>query len=393
MLKELSVTDFAIVDKVSVIFERGFNVLTGETGAGKSILIGAVELALGGRPSEDMIRTGAERAVVEARFDLAGAAGAPGWLELSGLTGDNDEAIIRRIIARNGKNRVYINGAMATVAQIRELGSMLADIHGQHETQTLFSPARHLPLFDDFCKIEEKIKDYQVTYESFREAGKKLLTLEENSRAIEQRLDLLKHQTGEIKNAQLTSGEDETLLAEKKVLANVERLIALGAETVAALDEEDNSAITKAGEATGALKKMSELDESLVSPFESLSSALIQIDETVSEVRRYTSSLLADPGRLEEVNDRIDLIRSLKKKYGETIEDVLTFGEKARAELSNIEQDQEDAGQLEEEVKQLGAETAAKALALDEIRLTSWLCNLKSLSKKSWLSLPCRKHG
>ena len=382
MLKELSVTDFAIVDKVSVIFERGFNVLTGETGAGKSILIGAVELALGGRPSEDMIRTGAERAVVEARFDLAGAAGAPEWLELSGLTGDNDEAIIRRIIARNGKNRVYINGAMATVAQTRELGSMLADIHGQHETQTLFTPARHLPLFDDFCKIEDKIKDYRMTFDAYRKAEKKLLAIEENSRAIEQRLDLLRHQAGEIENAKLVLGEDETLLAEKKVLSNIEQLIALGTETVAALDEEESSAVTKAGEAAGALKKMSELDESLLTLFESLSSALIQIDETVSEVRRYTSSLLADPGRLEEVNDRIDLIRSLKKKYGETIEDVLTFGEKARAELSNIEQDQEDAGQLEEGVEQLGAEAAVKALSLDETRHTLAARFEKSVQKE-----------
>ena len=157
---------------------------------------------------------------------------------------------------------------------------------------------------------------------------------------------------------------------------------------VSALDEEESSAVAKAGEATGALKKMSEMDESLAPPFESLSSALIQIDETVSEVRRYASSLLADPGRLEEVNDRLDLIRSLKKKYGENIEDILAFGEKAKDELATIEQDQEDAGQLAEEVEKLGAKNGFFGPCPRRDKAYTCRLDLKNRYKKE-LAEPC----
>lgn len=390
MLKELTVTDFAIVKYASVQFEAGFNVLTGETGAGKSILIGAAEVALGGRPSDEMIRAGAKRAVVEARFGVKKGDEATSWLDEAGFDLDDEEVIVRRIIERDGKNRAYINGAMATVGQIRALGGMLVDIHGQHETQALFHPSRHLPLFDRFVGIGKEVDEYRRVYQECRAEQKKLFDIKENRRAIEQRLDLLRHQSGEIDEASLDLNEEETLKNEKAILVYAQKLLTLGAEVISALEGEGGSAGMRVSEAKGALVKMTEIDPSLAQALESISSALIQIEETSAEIGRYASSVTSDHKRLEEVDDRLDLIRSLKKKYGETIADILAFARTARAELESIEQDQEGEERLEAEVERLAVAASDKALAIDVIRHES-AARFESATQKELKELAMEK--
>lgn len=368
MLRELYVKDFAIVDEARVEFAAGLNALTGETGAGKSILVEALGLALGGRSSEDMIRSGAERAVVEALFDTDDAPGLPAWLAEQGLEGDGGGLLIRRIITRGGKNRTYINGAMATVAQLRAAGEALVDIHGQSEHQTLLRPKAHLPFLDAFLGIERERGKFQEKFDEYRSAAGKLASLKKDQGETERRMDLLRFQVNEIDAASLTPGEDEALAAEKGRLSNVEALMELAAGAACALDGGDGAASALLGAARAAVERMAQLDETLAQLASELVEISLRTDEAAAELGRYADGIERDPERLAEVDDRLDMIKNLKKKYGETIEDILAFRDQAAEELAGLELAGQSADELEKKAAELGREAARLALALDEKR-------------------------
>jgi DNA repair protein RecN (Recombination protein N) len=368
MLVELTVRDFAIVEKATLAFGPGFTALTGETGAGKSIVVGALDLILGARPSDDLIRTGAERAEVTARFDLTDCPAAVRWLAEADIDDGQGELIVRRVVAKGGPNKAYLNGAPATVGQIRAVGETLVDLHGQHESQTLFDPANHLPFFDAFLGVERPLAACRDAYDEWRSAKKRLDVLKKNQGELERRLDMLRFQIDEIAQAELTVGEEERLHRDKQVLANAERLLEWANGAVAALDDDETSATAAAGTARGLVEKMAEVDPALRPVVEQVATALITLEEAAAEVRAYASAVEADPDRLAGVDDRLDLIRSLRKKYGEDVEAVLAYYEKAAEELATIEFDRDHLDKLEGEVAAKGAVAAAAALTLDAVR-------------------------
>ncbi len=364
MLVELSVRDFAIVRQADLTFGEGFTTLTGETGAGKSILVDAIDLALGARPGEEAIRAGQEKADITLRFDLTRAPAARRWLADNDFD-DEGELIVRRVVSRNGRNKAYLNGAPVTVAQVRGVGELLVDLHGQHESQSLFDPTRHVPFLDTFLGLDPDVAAYAARYEAWREALRRLERLHANRGETERRLDMLKFQVEEIDGAGLTPGEEEELTRERGVLANAEKILGWGQEALNALDETDEAATARIGAALGLIEKMADIDATLIPLKENIAGALIAMEEGANDLRAYGQGVEADPDRLSVVDDRLDLIRGLKRKYGESIEEVLAFGAKAAAELAAIAFDQGSIEKLEKEVTSLGQEVAKAALQLD----------------------------
>jgi len=368
MLRELRIVDFAIIDEAFLEFGDGFNVLTGETGAGKSILIEALGIALGGRSSGEMIRSSCDKAQVEARFDLAGLDKPIGWLKDNGFyTGE--EMIVRRIVSRTGRNRAFINGSMATVAQVSEVGDLLVDIHGQNEHQTLLDPGSHLRLLDSFLDLAPLRASYERKFGEFKSARDKLDATLRGQKETERRIDLLRHQVGEIEAASLAPGVDKKLCIEKSRLNNAEKLRELTSAILDNLDDNDNSATSQLQKSRGWIEQMIEMDGSLALQGESLASALFGIEEVAGELRKYAETMESDPARLAEVDDRLDLIGTLKRKYGDTIEEVLEFHDRAARELESLEFNRDHLEKLQDEADKLGYQCARIALELDGERV------------------------
>ncbi len=368
MLRELTVRDFAIVEEASLEFTPGFNALTGETGAGKSILVGALEVALGGRASEEMIRSGADQAVVEAVFGLDKTPSVSDWLKEQGMDSSDGELIIRRVVSRSGRNKVFLNGAQATVAQLKTAGEALVDIHGQHESQTLINPVTHLPFLDRFLRLDTERERYKASYDKYSAARRRLKELKENQKEIERKIDLLKFQLDEVEKAGLSVGEEESLERERKRLKHSEKLAELAHSAIASLEEGEETAEGLITRARGAVEQMAELDDTVKPALEELTSALMQARDASASIRSYAEGLERDPNRLEEVEDRLDLMRGLKKKYGDSVQEILSYAGRARAELESIEFDRDHMDRLAGEVEKLGRETAALAAQLDKKR-------------------------
>ncbi|MDH5757552.1 MAG: DNA repair protein RecN [Nitrospinota bacterium] len=393
MLKELYVNDFAIIDEVRVEFAPGFCSFTGETGAGKSIIIGALELALGGRSSEDMIRSSRENAVVEALFDTRGAPGLPAWLEENGFGGAG-EMLVRRVLSRGGKNRAFINGCSATVAQVKAAGAMLVDILGQHDSQTLLDSSIHLMILDRFLGLEPLKGQYQAARGAWLEAKAKLDTAKNGQMERERRIDILRHQVTEIQQAELKPGEYETLTAEKNRLANAEKLMEGLAAALALVDDSDGAASTNLNKALAFLEKLAALDEALAPARSAVEGALVQVEEAALAIRGYLESVDMDPGRLEEADNRLDLIRKLQRKYGGGIPEILKFGEEAEKELQelmfmrdNMDKLRETSHRLHKEALVLGRRLDAERASGAPSFTTAVVAQLKSLNmEKAMLS-------
>ncbi|MDH5508868.1 MAG: DNA repair protein RecN [Nitrospinota bacterium] len=386
MLKELYVSDFAIIDEVRLEFTPGFCAFTGETGAGKSIIIGALEMVLGGRSSEDMIRSSKEKAVVEAMFDTRGAPGLPSWLEVNGF--DVAEGLLlRRVLSRGGKNRAFINGCSATVAQVKAAGAMLVDILGQHDSQTLLDPSIHMMILDKFLGLLPLKAQYQTARADWLEAQAKLDTAKSGQRERERRIDILRHQVAEIIGAELKPGEEETWAAEKHKLANAEKLVEGLAQVLALMDEPEGSSNLGLNKAMGVLEKMSTIDSDLNPAKSALEGALLQIDEAAGAIRGYLAGVDMDPARLESVDDRLNLIRGLKRKYGGGVEDILRFGQAAETELDelvfmrdNIDKLREEAHRLHKEALVLGRRLDAERASGAPSFTSAAVAQLKSLN-------------
>jgi len=343
MLEVLRISNFAIIEQVELEFSRGLTVLTGETGAGKSIILGAFRILLGGRATADMVRTGAARANIEGLF-LRVSDAVSEWLAENDLASDDTEAdgaplIIRRDIVVEGSSRNYINGRSASVAQLRELGLLLVDMHGQNENSRLYTPAAQLQVLDSFGGYSADLVKYQQEYETWRRARARFESLSTDQGDAQRRKDFLEFQVDEITQAELRPGEDEALEGERRRLANAERL----REICAAVRDElyegeqiETPAATLVGQAAKLLADLATMDpdqESLAAEAEALRFAL---EDLVEKVRDYEDKVLGDPERLEQVLTRLELIRDLKRKYGGTIEQVIATGAALAAELNDI---------------------------------------------------------
>ena len=318
MLTDLIIKNFAIIENLHVTFGSGFNVLTGETGAGKSIIIDAVNLLLGGRARGEIIRTGEEEASVEAIFDLGAEPLLGEKLVDAGL--DNDgELLVRRIVARSGKNRVFVNGSPVPLTQLRELVSDLVNIYGQHEHQNLQRTETHLGLLDNFAGLQEILQDYRFAFAAYQRLKKELSQLNLAERERQQRLDMLGFQQQELSNAHLQIGEDDELERERSILQHAEKLTAATVGGYESLYSGQQAACGKISVVADQLEALQQIDPQLGSLAKSLQTNLYNLEDIASELRDYADKLDFEPQRQQQVEDRLALLSSLKRKYAPTI--------------------------------------------------------------------------
>jgi DNA repair protein RecN (Recombination protein N) len=362
MLRELRIRNFAVVENVTVPFVPGLNVLTGETGAGKSILVDAILLVRGARAQTELIRADAECATVEAVFAASGAAAAV--LDDAGLPGDNGEIVIRRELARSGRHRAFVNDAAVTVGLLERLGDALVQVHGQHEHQRLLEPARQLELLDGFADAEPLRERFAAALAKLREADADLERRRGAGRDRAQREDLLRFQVSELDAARLRPGEEEELRAERRRLQHAERFAAGLHEVGALLQDDAASAATRLAQAERVLSELGRLDPAFAAPTETLQAARVQVDETLASVRALRDTIVFEPGRLEAIDDRLDALVRLKRKYGDTEAAMLDFRAEAAAELERLQRHEELLAEDERRLADLltEVETAARVL-------------------------------
>jgi len=348
MLTELTIRDFAIIDELQLTFQPGFTALTGETGAGKSIILDAMTLALGGRADTTMVRTGCERAYVEAAFELTPAVQALIAPILAAEELDSEEGTEFLLLARelrlNGRNSCRLNGRVVNLTLLREVGEYLVGIHGQGEHLALLKPQAHLPLLDAYAGLDGERQALAGVVKQVRADQRELVERRHNEQLLAQRLDLLRFQIEEIDAARLTVGEEEELQAEAQRLANVEQLLQFSAETLSLLVEGDEGlmpAVELFNQAERTLSQLARLDPAQQSLLERLQGLAFQLSEWTDELRHYQEQLEFNPGRLNYVEERLQLISRLKRKYGGDLAAVLQHRDTAAAELSQIEQSEE----------------------------------------------------
>lgn len=349
-LADLTIRNLAIIDEVEVSFQPGFNVLTGETGAGKSIIIQAIGFLFGERADTDLIRSGEEVLSVSARFCLKNFGGLSPTLEELGLDAENGELILHRELWRSGRGRCRVNGQLVTVGQLKAIGKALIDIHGQHAHQSLLDRDTHLSFLDAFAgpPVAELKERYKEHYRWLLEVEKELKELQQRESDRARQEDLLRYQIAEIESAQLERDEEERLLKERQILLHSERLVAALSEASEAVSG-DRKSLDLLGDAVSALKRASEIDTDLTSLYLLLQQAFDQAQEVGFQISRYLSNADFDPNRLEEVEARLDLISRLKKKYGPDIPSILQYAERIKADLTSLETQEERIGQLEKE--------------------------------------------
>jgi DNA repair protein RecN (Recombination protein N) len=309
MLRFLRIRNLAVIEAVEVEFETGFNILTGETGAGKSIVVEAVGLLLGARPSADLVRTGESHAVIEAIFEH-----------------DGKETIVRRELTSQGRSRSFIGGALATAAALRELSAKLVELHGQHEHQALLDPSTHLPVLDEHAGLTELTSQVVDSWADVRALREQLERSRMDSREKAARLDLITFQLGEIGKAAPRDAEDESLAATRQVLASAERVQRLCAESYATLYESDGSALASLGAVWKRVGELAAIDPQFGSYVEARDGIKGQLEDLAFFLRSYADTVDASPARLQEVEDRLALLERLKRKYGPTLSDVIERG-------------------------------------------------------------------
>ncbi len=380
MLQELRIRNFAIIEEVALDFGPGLFVLTGETGAGKSIIVDAIELLLGGRADSNVIRSGEETASVEGDFVLENDALAEvrPILEREGLWDGETLLTLGREVRREGRNIARVNGRTVNLAILRDVGQILVDVHGQSEHLSLLRIREHLRLLDRFAGVEEKRGKFSGMAEELQRVRGELERIRAGEREAARHADMLQYQIGEIDAARIQPGEETALLEERTRLANAEQLAQLADQAIAALDsegEENRPASDLLGEAARSLAALSKIDLSLNSARESGQALLDQAAELARDLRAYRESIEFNPRRLEQVEERVELLRNLKRKYGDTLEAVARHAEQARTELEGITHADQRRAELEAQEKilltnlgVLGAELSrARRSAADEL--------------------------
>jgi len=407
MLTELHIENFAIIQQLDLKFNHGLVIFTGETGAGKSIILDALEAVLGGRADTTTIRTGDDLAMIEATFHLTPEIKPAVFelLEADSLKDKENEDFITlaREIRLEGRNISRINGRTVTAALQREVGSYLVDIHGQSEHLSLLHVRNHLSLLDRFADVGAPLTAYQELYTQLREVRKKLASARQSEKEAARKTDMLTYQIQEIDAAKLTVGEEESLKQERVRLANAESLAKLSQTGLMLIEEgaQDVPGISELlGEVVEALRSLSRIDPSTGTFFERAESNLAGLQDLALELQNYGESIEFNPNLLNQIEERIDLISNLKRKYGNTIEEIIAFGENARKELESITHLEERIEGLEIREKQLLVECAETAQNLSEKRLEAAeklgqlveveLNDLKMAEARFWVSMDVR---
>jgi DNA repair protein RecN (Recombination protein N) len=370
MLATLRIKNLALVSDLTLELEPGYNVITGETGAGKSILIGALNLVLGERADRTLIRSGADASSVEAVFDTSKLPGKPdSFLQENGLeTCADNQLIIKRTITAAGASRQFINGSPTTLAVLGALGERLVDIHGPHDHQSLFSPARQLAILDAYAGLEGQRARVAEAHIARARLAEEKAALIVDEKTYAQQLDLFRHQSNEIAAAKLTEDEEPRIEAEYKRASNSARLIELAETAARALGEDENSVLTELGAVGRSLHDLARLDESAGPIAEQQRQAVALLNDLQSEISNYRDRLDVDPSRLQELEERLNLIHSLKRKYGSSLAEVIAFGNEARKKQQQLESRDAEIVRLNNELQKAEAALLKAARELSTAR-------------------------
>ncbi len=367
MLLQLNITDFAIIKHLEISPSPGLNILSGETGTGKSIIINAMNLILGKRASADLIRTGCENATVEALFNISNNGFVSSILSEFGISFD-DELLIKRTLYREGRNRISINGTIATLQMLSRLGPHLISISGQHEHQILLRPDNHLYLLDDYSGLAKEREKFRVMFDNYRLLEGEIDDLEAEIRRIAMTQELASFQVREIENANIIPYEDERLLEEKKRLQHSEELLEILLETYNVLYERDGSLFSLLSQCAKGMDRAADMDKRLTAIRDELTEIELRTEDISLSLRDIQKSIQMDPGRLEEVTERLDLLNRLKQKFGPSLEDVLKTKEKLASEIYDLEDKRGQADKLRRQLEKLGLEMIKTALYLSKKR-------------------------
>ena len=388
MLKTLSIWNFALIEHIQIEFNRGLNILTGETGAGKSILLGALGMVIGHRSNLDVIRSNADFMRVEAVFSITNEQAIKDFLLKNNILIEDDTLIITRQILASGRNIIQINNCHTTLAILRQLGEMLVDIHGQHANQALLKPQKQLNLIDEYDNgaINRQKAVYAQIYYHWLELKEKLAKSKTNTQEMAQRLDMLNWQINEIQNAKLEVDEDTKLEEQIKVLANAEKISLLSQNAYNLLYEGGNI-LSSLAQLRKDTESLAHYDENMAKVHQSVEDAYFQLQDSADEIRDFGEKIDYSPQKLDAMQSRMEEINKLRRKYGSSIEEILAYCEKAKDELSYIENYDANLAQLEQEVADLTQELKQEAATLHKLREQSAtkltddiITELKSLS-------------
>jgi DNA repair protein RecN (Recombination protein N) len=368
MLRHLAISNYALIDQLDLELHEGLNLLSGETGSGKSIIVDALGLLLGSKASPEMVRTGFDRASVSGIFQISSIPSLHQFLESQGIAVENEELIVRREVSREGKSRAFINQQTVTAAALKGLSRWLVDIHGQNEQQALTELDAQLSLLDEYTQNHELLQDLAMLAEQISAIRVKRDSLERSEKEQNRLMDLLSFQKKEIEAAQLRPGEDESLNAEHKRLANATRLFEAASEAYAALYESESSATRNVALAERALESIARIDEGMTSCLEQLRSARIQLDDVALSVRDYLQKVDISPERLQRVEARIAEIEKLRRKYGSTVNEILKFHVEVCEQLRLFEHRDEELAMLNKQMEERTSAYHTKAKVLSERR-------------------------
>ena len=367
MLNELSIKNFAIIDELHVCFGEGLNVISGETGAGKSIIIGAVSLLLGDRATSDMIRTQADSASVEAIFDIAGNKPLQDKIAAMGFSA-GDELLVRRVISHAGKNKAFINGQMATLVNLTAVSELLINICGQHEHQVILNAENHIDILDEFGGCLPVRAQYTEIYNQYQQIRTQIEKLKDLSQSREEKADLFKFQLKEIQDINPKPAEDTALADEKKVLVNFQKLSGWAANAYDLLYGEKDSIMVKLKEVQNQVKEIKKIDSNLQISDVDIESSFITLQETVLQLRDYSKNLFFDSERLAAIDERLELLNRLKRKHGGSLESVFRRKQEIEEYLKTVFSVDEELEKLTKEEEKVQQNLRQNALKLSQIR-------------------------
>lgn len=368
MLNQLSVRNVAVIDKLDINLHDGVSVLTGETGAGKSIIIDSINMILGDRANKELVRYGTDKAVVQAVFDAPKSV--INILEENDIYVEDETVIITRQVTKEGKSVARINGMVVTLNILREISDRLINIHGQHDNQALLTPIRHITFLDAYADNEEYINRYKDILSKKREIEKKISSLEMDEQEKMQRIDLLEYQVKEIKKASLEKDEEDDLREQRYIYTNAEQITKSVNEAYMNLYEGDEiqSAYDGISIAVNEISQISDLNPQLKSIYDTLNEIMYSLEDTAHEIKEFGETVEFDEQTLNEIEERLDLISRLKRKYGNSIEEILEYLKKAESELNDIKLSDERTNELKEELKNITKELKEKGNVLTQRR-------------------------
>jgi DNA repair protein RecN (Recombination protein N) len=367
MLKELKIKNFVLIDKLHIQFRDGLNILTGETGAGKSILIDALSGVMGERMTTDLIRTGFERSSLEGVFDISNLNQVKEVLDSLGIEFDDNILVIRRELYANGRGRCFVNATQIPVTRLKEISEYLVDIHGQNEHQNIVKVSKHREILDSFAGHQDLVNQVRDYYDRLHDLKERINSFEIDEKEKNRKIEYLSFALREIESAKLNIGEEEILKSESTILANAEKLFQ-EIKTAASLVKGDNGILTSLKRVEQSLAAISKYDDNISGILEAVKESLYSLEDVSIFLRDYEKNIDFSPERINEVEGRLSLIANMKKKYGDTIDEILDFAEKSKRELEAISSSDEEIEKLKREHSMVVRETKEAALALSERR-------------------------